>query len=40
MHFSEDSHITRFMPHIAATTRDETPYVWAGDASALPASRG
>ena len=36
MHFSEDPHITRFVPHIAATTRDETPYVWAVDAARAP----
>jgi len=36
MHFSEDPRITRFVPHIAATSRDETPYVWAVDAARAP----
>jgi hypothetical protein len=36
MHFSEDPEITRFVPHIAPTTRDETPYVWAVDAARAP----
>lgn len=29
LHFSEDPTIEVFRPHVAATTRERTPYVWA-----------
>ena len=31
LHFSEDPTLTRFAPHVAATSGTETPYVWAVD---------
>jgi len=31
LHFSEDRTITRFEPHVAATSRQPEPYVWAVD---------
>ncbi|MEV4635761.1 DUF6886 family protein [Actinoplanes sp. NPDC049548] len=37
MHFSEDPHITRFAPHVAATAQQPEPYVWAVDAEQAPA---
>jgi hypothetical protein len=37
LHFSEDPHITRFVPHVAATARQPEPYVWAVDAEQAPA---
>jgi hypothetical protein len=37
LHFSEDPAITRFVPHVAATTREAEPYVWAVDAAIAPA---
>src|SRR5262245_48411482 len=37
LHFSEDPAITRFVPHVAATTREAEPYVWAVDAITAPA---
>jgi hypothetical protein len=36
LHFSEDPSITRFVPHVAATTRETDPYVWAVDAEQAP----
>ena len=36
LHFSEDPTITRFVPHVAATARQRTPYVWAVDADRCP----
>ncbi|PRY45744.1 DUF6886 family protein [Umezawaea tangerina] len=36
LHFSEDPAITRFVPHVAATARQRTPYVWAVDAPRCP----
>ncbi len=36
LHFSEDPAITRFAPHVAATTRETEPYVWAVDAARSP----
>jgi hypothetical protein len=36
LHFSEDPTITRFEPHVAATTRESRPYVWAVDAERSP----
>ena len=36
LHFSEDPTITRFTPHLAATARQRTPYVWAVDAARSP----
>ncbi len=36
LHFSEDPTITVFHPHVAATSRDGEPYVWAVDASRAP----
>ncbi|UBU13739.1 DUF6886 family protein [Nonomuraea gerenzanensis] len=29
LHFSEDPTIERFVPHVAATSRESEPYVWA-----------
>ena len=49
LHFSEDPQITEFVPHVARTATDQTPYVWAVDAvegarllvpSRLPAGHG
>ena len=37
LHFSEDPAITRFVPHVAATTQYTEPYVWAVDAARAPA---
>ena len=37
LHFSEDPHITRFAPHVAATSQQPEPYVWAVDAEQAPA---
>ncbi|MGI5153932.1 DUF6886 family protein [Microbispora sp. CA-102843] len=36
LHFSEDSEITRFVPHVAATARETTAYVWAVTAERCP----
>src|SRR3954468_22862223 len=36
LHFSEDPTITRFVPHVAATSGTTTPYVWAVDADNAP----
>ena len=36
LHFSEDPTITRFVPHVAATAQQPTPYVWAVDATRAP----
>lgn len=36
LHFSEDPTITRFVPHVAATAKQRTAYVWAVDASRCP----
>jgi uncharacterized protein DUF6886 len=36
LHFSEDPTITRFEPHVAATSRESEPYVWAVDAERSP----
>ena len=36
LHFSEDPSITRFVPHVAETASDATPYVWAVDAANAP----
>lgn len=36
LHFSEDPTITRFIPHVATTARQRTPYVWAVDATRSP----
>jgi hypothetical protein len=36
VHFSEDSTITRFEPHVAATARQPEAYVWAVDAARAP----
>jgi hypothetical protein len=36
LHFSEDPSITRFVPHIAATTIEPRAYVWAVDAPRSP----
>jgi len=36
LHFSEDPSITRFVPHVARTAREATPYVWAVDAAHAP----
>jgi hypothetical protein len=35
-HFSEDPGIERFVPHVAATASDQTPYVWAVDEQREP----
>ncbi|MDT0347074.1 DUF6886 family protein [Streptomyces litchfieldiae] len=37
LHFSEDPTITLFRPHVAATARQSTAYVWAVDADRAPA---
>ena len=37
VHFSEDPSITRFVPHVARTSAEEEPYVWALDADSAPA---
>jgi hypothetical protein len=37
LHFSEDPTITRFVPHVAATSALRDPYVWAVDAVQAPA---
>ena len=29
LHFSEDPTIVTFRPHVAATSLERTPYVWA-----------
>ncbi|MFF5293912.1 DUF6886 family protein [Paractinoplanes globisporus] len=36
LHFSEDPTITRFVPHVAATSTEPTPYVWAVDRRNAP----
>jgi hypothetical protein len=36
LHFSEDPTITRFLPHVAATTRQPGAYVWAVDHTRAP----
>jgi len=36
LHFSEDPTITRFVPHVAATSQQSEPYVWAVDADRCP----
>ncbi len=36
LHFSEDPHITVFVPHVAATAQHSEPYVWAVDAARAP----
>lgn len=36
LHFSEDPTITRFEPHVAATSHVPRPYVWAVDAARCP----
>jgi hypothetical protein len=36
LHFSEDPSITRFEPHVAATTTLRGPLVWAVDAARSP----
>jgi hypothetical protein len=36
LHFSEDPHIGRFVPHVAATARQPEAYVWAVDAARAP----
>jgi hypothetical protein len=36
LHFSEDPTITRFVPHVAATSREVEPYVWAVDYRRAP----
>jgi hypothetical protein len=36
LHFSEDPDITEFVPHVARTATDQTPYVWAVDAVRAP----
>lgn len=37
LHFSEDPAISVFTPHVAATARLPTPYVWAVDGPLAPA---
>ena len=37
LHFSEDPTITRFVPHVAATSRQPEAYVWAVDHARAPA---
>jgi hypothetical protein len=37
LHFSEDPAITGFVPHVAATAREPSPYVRAVDAEQAPA---
>ena len=36
LHFSEDPHITRFVPHVAATAAQPDAFVWAVDAHRAP----
>ena len=36
LHFSEDPTIERFVPHVAATAREASPYVWAVDHDRAP----
>ncbi len=36
LHFSEDSSITRFVPHVPSTNPDHAPAVWAIDADHAP----
>jgi hypothetical protein len=36
LHFSEDSNITSFVPHVAATARHTQAYVWAVDGERAP----
>ena len=36
LHFSEDPGITRFVPHVAPTSTESRPYVWAVDAGRSP----
>lgn len=36
LHFSEDPTITRFVPHVAPTSRESEAYVWAVDAARCP----
>ena len=36
LHFSEDPDIDEFVPHVARTARDPTPYVWAVDSAQAP----
>ncbi|GIF24521.1 hypothetical protein BJ973_008000 [Actinoplanes tereljensis] len=36
LHFSEDPTIERFAPHVAPTSRETTPYVWAVDGRSAP----
>lgn len=36
LHFSEDPAITRFVPHVAATARQDDAYVWAVDGDRSP----
>lgn len=36
LHFSEDPHITRFVPHVAATAQQPDAYVWAVNAFHAP----
>ncbi|MFE3449819.1 DUF6886 family protein [Nonomuraea sp. NPDC059194] len=36
LHFSEDPTIRRFVPHVAKTSRQSAPYVWAVDADRCP----
>ncbi|GIM95750.1 DUF6886 family protein [Paractinoplanes toevensis] len=36
LHFSEDPTIERFAPHVAPTSAETTPYVWAVDARSAP----
>jgi hypothetical protein len=36
LHFSEDPTITRFVPHVAATSALPDPYVWAVNADQAP----
>jgi hypothetical protein len=36
LHFSEDPTITRFVPHVARTTREPRAYVWAVDHDQAP----
>jgi len=36
LHFSEDPTIARFVPHVAATSAEPDPYVWAVNAEQAP----
>jgi uncharacterized protein DUF6886 len=36
LHFSEDPSITGFLPHVAATAKTPSAYVWAVDAAQAP----